>query len=178
MNMHHQPSKRRKRMTGIELVLVMLTVLICVSVIITTLFKLAQTQSVSASPGKKAAPAPVVHRASATPVTALTPSLSPNRPVHPLGYPLYHGNLQQPEIALTFDDGPNPYNTAQVLTILQRYAVKATFFVVGYLVADYPKLVQKEYQQGDAVENHSWTHPELLKLSPAAVHNQLKMTSK
>ena len=44
-----------------------------------------------------------------------------------LNYPLFYGNTHIPEIALTFDDGPNPYYTPQVLAILQRYGVKATF---------------------------------------------------
>ena len=61
-------------------------------------------------------------------------------PVHApmLNYPLFNGNTRIREIALTFDDGPNPYYTPQVLAILQQFGVKATFFDVGYLVADYP----------------------------------------
>lgn len=72
-----------------------------------------------------------------------------------LDYPLLFGNTHLPEIALTFDDGPNPYYTPQVLAVLQHYRVKATFFDVGYLVRAYPDLVRQEYNQGNVVGNHS-----------------------
>src|SRR5215470_2088970 len=62
---------------------------------------------------------------------------SPQTHPHPLSYPLFYGNTHLPEVALTFDDGPNPYYTPQVLAILQHYRVQATFFDVGYLVRDF-----------------------------------------
>src|SRR2546430_15554379 len=95
-----------------------------------------------------------------------------------LNYPLFDGNTHIPEIALTFDDGPNPFYTPQVLTILQQYRVKATFFDVGYLVADYPNIVRQEYNQGNTVANHSWSHPEMTLLSAQAIESQLTFTSK
>src|SRR5215469_16812981 len=65
-------------------------------------------------------------------------STSPYTHPHPLSYPLFYGNTRLPEVALTFDDGPNAYYTPQVLAILQHYRVQATFFDVGYLVRDFP----------------------------------------
>ncbi len=94
-----------------------------------------------------------------------------------LNYPLFKGNTHIPEIALTFDDGPNPFYTPQVLTILQQYGVKATFFDVGYLVADYPNIVRQEYNQGNIVANHSWSHPVLTYLSAQAIQSQLTSTT-
>jgi peptidoglycan/xylan/chitin deacetylase (PgdA/CDA1 family) len=94
-----------------------------------------------------------------------------------LNYPLYNGNTQVPEIALTFDDGPNPFYTPQVLAILQRYGVRATFFDVGYLVADYPNIVRQEYNEGNLVANHSWSHPLLTYLSSQAIESQLTSTT-
>ncbi len=96
-------------------------------------------------------------------------------PVHApvLGYPLFNGNTHLPEIALTFDDGPNPFYTPQVLAILQKHGVKASFFDVGYLVADYPNIVRQEYHQGNIVANHSWSHPVLTYLSAQAILSQL-----
>lgn len=94
-----------------------------------------------------------------------------------LGYPLYSGNPHLPEIALTFDDGPKTSYTNQILALLKQYDVKATFFVIGSEAAAYPTLVQQEYQQGNVVGNHSWTHPNLTTLSPAAVRNELQSTS-
>src|SRR5947207_13275753 len=82
-----------------------------------------------------------------------------------LNYPLFNGNTHIPEIALTFDDGPNPFYTPQVLTILQQSRVKVTFFDVGYLVADYPNIVRQEFSQGNVVANHSWSHLVLTHLS-------------
>jgi peptidoglycan-N-acetylglucosamine deacetylase len=79
-----------------------------------------------------------------------------------LNYPLFNGNTHIREIALTFDDGLNPYYTPQVLAVLQQFGVKATFFDVGYLLADYPNIVRQEYHQGNIVANHSWSHPVLL----------------
>lgn len=108
------------------------------------------------------------------------PTLSPTRSPslnQPLGYPLFNGNTHLPEIALTFDDGPNPYYTPQVMAILQQYGVVATFFDVGYLVRDYPGIVRQEYLAGNLVEDHSWSHPELTRLSAPGILSQLTSTS-
>jgi peptidoglycan-N-acetylglucosamine deacetylase len=115
-----------------------------------------------------------------TQIPATKPILTPNKTrVHApvLGYPLFNGNTHLPEIALTFDDGPNPFYTSQVLAILQKYGIKATFFDVGYLVADYPKIVRQEYNEGNIVANHSWSHPVLTYLSAQAILSQLTSTT-
>ncbi|MEX2274410.1 MAG: polysaccharide deacetylase family protein [Actinomycetota bacterium] len=62
-------------------------------------------------------------------------------------------------VALTFDDGPWPVHTAKILSILKRYHVKATFFVVGAFAERYPMLVRREHAMGMTVGNHSWSHP-------------------
>jgi len=116
------------------------------------------------------------------------PSPSPTGPLPPLlsqaiatlqakNRLLYSGNAALPEIALTFDDGPNPYYTPLILTILQQYHVKATFFCVGRLVAAYPGLVRQEYAAGHVIGNHSWSHPDMALLSPASIGFQLVSTS-
>lgn len=94
-----------------------------------------------------------------------------------LNYPLFNGNTRIPEIALTFDDGPNPYYTPQVLAILHQFGIKATFFDVGYLVADYPNIVRQEYNQENVVANHSWSHPDLTHFSAQAIQSQLLSTT-
>jgi peptidoglycan-N-acetylglucosamine deacetylase len=88
---------------------------------------------------------------------------------------LYKGNASLPEIALTFDDGPNPYYTPQILAILQQYRVPATFFCIGRLVAAYPALVRQEFNAGYLIGNHSWSHPDLALFS--ASYDQLQLTS-
>lgn len=62
------------------------------------------------------------------------------------------------EIALTIDDGPDPLVTPQVLDILDRYAVRATFFCIGENAARYPDLCREIARRGHAVENHSQRH--------------------
>jgi len=90
---------------------------------------------------------------------------------------LYTGNRYLPEVALTFDDGPNPYYTPQILAILQHYRVKATFFCIGQQVARYPNLVRQEYSDGNLVGNHSWSHPNLALLSDNDIETQINLTS-
>lgn len=62
-------------------------------------------------------------------------------------------------IALTFDDGPWPHWTEQILDILKKNNIKATFFMVGEVVQDYPQLAKQVVADGHAVGNHTWTHP-------------------
>ena len=92
-------------------------------------------------------------------------------------YPISSGNKALPEIALTFDDGPNPYYTPQILAILQQFGIGATFFDIGYLAKDYPALVQQEYRAGHIVGQHSWSHPDLTRLSASNVRYQLATAS-
>ena len=94
-----------------------------------------------------------------------------------LNYPLFNGNTRIREIALTFDDGPNPYYTPQVLAILKQFGVKATFFDVGYLVADYRIIVRQAFYQGNLVANHSWSHPVLTYFSAQGIQSQLTSTT-
>lgn len=61
-------------------------------------------------------------------------------------------------IALTFDDGPGPYNTLEVLDILRENKIKATFFWVGQAVHDYPQIAKKVVADGHAIGNHTWHH--------------------
>ena len=116
------------------------------------------------------------------------PSPSPTGPLPPLlsqaiatlqakDRLLFNGDASLPEIALTFDDGPNPYYTPQILSILQKYNVKATFFCVGRQVAAYPGLVLREYNAGHVIGNHSWSHPDMALLTATSIRLQLVSTS-
>ncbi|MEI6499585.1 MAG: polysaccharide deacetylase family protein [Armatimonadota bacterium] len=67
--------------------------------------------------------------------------------------------LREKVIALTFDDGPSPDITPSVLKTLARYKAKATFFVMGQWVQEYPALAQQVATAGHAVESHSFSHP-------------------
>jgi polysaccharide deacetylase len=87
--------------------------------------------------------------------------------------------LERPksDIALTFDDGPDPNNTPKVLDALKRYDAKATFFVRGDRARAYPELVRREYQEGHVVGNHAYDHPRLTTLSKPEVERQLRDTN-
>lgn len=77
------------------------------------------------------------------------------------------------EIALTYDDGPNPVYTPQLLDLLDQYAVKATFFLIGNHVQRHPQIAREIVQRGHLVGNHTQTHPKLLFCSPARVRYEL-----
>lgn len=65
----------------------------------------------------------------------------------------------EPRIAyITIDDGPDPKYTPQVLDILARYNVKATFFLIGKKLQKYPEIAVRERENGDAIGNHSYDH--------------------
>jgi peptidoglycan-N-acetylglucosamine deacetylase len=71
-------------------------------------------------------------------------------------------------IALTFDDGPNPAITPKLLTLLERYNAKATFFVVGKFVRQCPEIICEIDARGHLLANHTDTHPHLALHSGAA----------
>ncbi len=62
-------------------------------------------------------------------------------------------------VALTFDDGPDPQFTPQVLDVLAAHGVRATFFLVGRRVRSHPELVRRMISEGHAVGSHTWSHP-------------------
>ena len=67
-------------------------------------------------------------------------------------------NSQDKAIALTFDDGPWPKSTEQILSILKQHNIKSTFFWIGQNVQNYPQLAQKVVADGQNVGNHTWHH--------------------
>jgi peptidoglycan-N-acetylglucosamine deacetylase len=71
-------------------------------------------------------------------------------------------------VALTFDDGPWPHTTQQMLTILSQRQAPATFFVVGRQVERYPELVRREVAAGMALGSHSYSHPQPFDRLPVA----------
>lgn len=86
------------------------------------------------------------------------------------------GSGREPEIAITFDDGPDPVHTPQVLDILDRYGVTASFFCVGLNVDAHPHLVDAVASRGHYVGNHTWSHPYLPDLARDEVLRQVDST--
>lgn len=81
-----------------------------------------------------------------------------------------------PCAALTYDDGPNPKTTPQLLGLLKEKNAQATFFMTGSSTAASPATARQVADAGEAIGNHTYSHPYLTKLSPAAVRNELDRT--
>jgi len=79
-------------------------------------------------------------------------------------------------IALTFDDGPGPY-TAYLLDILDQYGARATFFLIGSKVSGQASVVRSIQARGHQLGNHSWSHPELPKLSVDQIAGEIDRTN-
>lgn len=78
------------------------------------------------------------------------------------------------QMALTFDDGPNDPHTLHLLDLLAAHGVKATFFLIGKYVRQRPDIVRAIQQQGHAIGNHTYTHPNLIFVSSARVRQELE----
>lgn len=87
-------------------------------------------------------------------------------------------DTQNKVISLTFDDGPNPESTKNILDILKEYNVKATFFILGKHAQKYPELVKAIMESGNEIGNHSWSHERLTYKSPAFIINEIENTDK
>ncbi|MCM3783831.1 polysaccharide deacetylase family protein [Neobacillus mesonae] len=80
------------------------------------------------------------------------------------------------KIALTFDDVPDPRFTPQVLDILKKYGVKATFFVNGHRIDKFPDLFKRIYNEGHAIGNHSYSHPNFNRLTLGEFVSEIQRT--
>jgi cellulose synthase/poly-beta-1,6-N-acetylglucosamine synthase-like glycosyltransferase/peptidoglycan/xylan/chitin deacetylase (PgdA/CDA1 family)/spore germination protein YaaH len=98
--------------------------------------------------------------------------------VYPSGWLVESSGSPLHEIALTFDDGPDPIWTPRILDVLQRHNVKATFFMIGEQVAEYPDIVREVYRAGEEIGNHSFTHPNMAHVSDERVKLELSATQR
>jgi peptidoglycan/xylan/chitin deacetylase (PgdA/CDA1 family) len=78
---------------------------------------------------------------------------------------IFRGSSAKHQIALTFDDAPDTLYTPQVLDILKKHNVKATFFVIGKLAEKHPDIVKRIAREGHVLGNHTYNHPQLKKLT-------------
>ena len=81
-------------------------------------------------------------------------------------------------VALTFDDGPDPDNTGQILDLLKMYEAKATFFLIGEKVKRNPELVRREYEEGHELANHTYHHIFLSNRSFGKLEKEIMETEK
>lgn len=86
------------------------------------------------------------------------------------------GNDDEKIIALTFDDGPDKDYTPQVLDILKKYNVKATFFVVGENVEWNSKILKRQYEEGHEIGNHTFTHINVSKKGYDDIYREINNT--
>ncbi len=89
---------------------------------------------------------------------------------------LWVGDQQRPEISLSFDDGPHPVYTPQLLDVLDRYQVTASFFLLGICVQRFPQVVKQIYDRGHWIGLHGYTHRLFPQLTETELHNSLQQT--
>ncbi len=123
-----------------------------------------QPHKLAAGSGVKARPAPAPQpendkRAAVSSVLAYTPFVK-------------EGTARKPEVALTFDDGPGPYTPA-VLSVLERYRVHATFFIIGRMLQYFGESAKREVRDGDVLGDHTENHLPMAELSAHEQYEEL-----
>jgi peptidoglycan-N-acetylglucosamine deacetylase len=136
------------------------------------LTSVAAPQSAQAGPAAPARP----HRPRRAAAARHRPRAEPD-PRYPLDRPLYYIDSDSKSIALTIDDGPDPVYTPQVLRLLRRYHVTATFSMIGVHVAAFPHLARDVSEAGHKIANHTWTHADLVGLPVHRVHDEVTRAS-
>ncbi len=86
----------------------------------------------------------------------------------------YHPN----EVALTFDDGPDPKWTPRILDVLDAKGVKGTFMIIGSEAQDQVGLMRRELREGHEIGNHTYTHPDISEISPRQLDIELQLTER
>ena len=115
--------------------------------------------------------------AHALPATPAVPEGVQPRSISPLKVKIItHGDESLNQVALTFDDGPNRKHTPQILDILKQYNVKGTFFVLGEQVKENPAVLRRVIEEGHEIGNHTFSHPQLKRLSDEDVRRELVST--
>lgn len=89
---------------------------------------------------------------------------------------LWTGDVNRPEIALTFDDGPHPQHTPKLLKILDKYNITASFFLLGLCVQRYPEITKAIYESGHWIGLHGYQHISFPKLTPTNLKLELENT--
>ncbi|WP_200261756.1 polysaccharide deacetylase family protein [Streptomyces sp. HSG2] len=90
--------------------------------------------------------------------------------------PLLRVEGHRDAMVLTFDDGPDPRHTPEILDILAAYEVPAMFFVCGEMAAAHPDLMARMADDGHVVGNHTWSHPLLTRLDRSRIRIEIERT--
>jgi cellulose synthase/poly-beta-1,6-N-acetylglucosamine synthase-like glycosyltransferase/peptidoglycan/xylan/chitin deacetylase (PgdA/CDA1 family) len=97
---------------------------------------------------------------------------------YPLSYTVQQTGYHPNEVALSFDDGPDPTWTPLILDILKKYNVSGTFFMIGEEAQNNVGLVQRVYREGHEIGNHTFTHPDISEISNASMDIELNLTER
>ena len=89
-----------------------------------------------------------------------------------------HGERDGKRIALSFDDGPHPTFTPQILALLEKYEIKATFFMIGCNVATYPSVAKAVAEAGHEIGNHTYTHPHMREITLKMLKDEVEETER
>ncbi|WP_336773612.1 polysaccharide deacetylase family protein [Paenibacillus sp. MMO-58] len=85
-------------------------------------------------------------------------------------------NTSSKAVAFTFDDGPNPVYTPELLEIFAEAGGKATFYMIGEQISAHPEVARLVHEQGHEIGNHSYTHPNMTELSDEEFESELSRT--
>ncbi len=88
----------------------------------------------------------------------------------------YRAAQSTTKIALTFDDGPHPRYTDEILSILEKEGIKATFFTIGCNVKQYPEVARRVIAAGHEIGNHTYTHPLVPLVSAQTIEEEIALT--
>jgi len=91
---------------------------------------------------------------------------------------VYVGRVSEKVVALTFDDGPSPVWTPQILDVLKKGQVKATFFMLGEHVVKYPEVAKRVAAEGHEIENHTYDHHVLIYYTMEELEKEVKEAEK
>lgn len=103
-----------------------------------------------------------------------SPALTSITPMRTAMLPSLSGIGNPKHVALTFDDGPDPEYTPEVLARLDEFGVRATFFMLGMMAARYPELAREVVEAGHEIALHGYQHRLLLRRGPRATHHDLE----
>ena len=95
---------------------------------------------------------------------------------YPLPYTVSQYGYNPKQVAITFDDGPDPTWTPKILDILKEYDVKGTFFMIGDEAQDNVSVMERVFREGHEIGNHTFTHPDISEISQGQVDLQLNLT--